>query len=393
VENGKEISKNQFNFTVMLPTRPAMKNAEVPVVYDPKGFTTKALDVFGVKYRKTSDPGKLPESGLLIIGEEALETGRFPAKASVLSFLERGGRILCLRQRLEDWKSDWLPVDIAASTRKPLSYITPVGDNETIYKSLDIRDLRFWNDLGFSPEGVPDVCPILTSLKFSDVKDLASCRVWASCDQLLSAYAMLEIFHGKGSIILSQFRCVERVNEDPVAARLLANILTYAASSEHPGLIDLTKPVKWNSEAFRTGAFVSFLQGFFPHSMTYKHEGSSKGLQGKDHSIDGFTMVGSYKYGSNGWLRPVPDPKTDGWGIMYGKLSHPVTRFIVKLRNSSAESGRIKLLIDGQQVGSPSLVLAGEEREVEWKISREAGLVKVELRGDQDLVLTESSFE
>jgi hypothetical protein len=284
-------------------------------------------------------------------------------------------------------------VTLGLESRKPLTYIYPVGANKALFDGLRASDLRIWNELDRADDGTPDICQVVAAFSFADAKDLGKCRVWASCDRLLSSHATVEVFQGKGSIILSQFRCSERVNDDPIAARMLLNLVSYAQSAEHPGLIDLCVPVKWGLEAFRTGAFVSTVQGFLPHSKTYKHDGGSKGLLGQDHSIDGFTMVGDYGFTSNGWLRPIPDPNKDGWGILCGTLSRPVSKFSMKLHNVSGEQAKISLKLDSKDVGSPVTVMPNEERTVEWQVSRQAGPVEVELRGDQDLVLTESRFE
>lgn len=393
VENGVEISHNSFGISIA-PRAWVKAPAVTVTLFDPSGSTAKALTALGVTVTRIDSLREMPESGTLVLGEAALAEGLYPSKQSVLSFLDKGGRILCLRQERDKWNSDWLPASFPMEQRKPYrpyAYIQPRA-NASIYKDMTDRDLRYWNELGRTADGTPDICPVLSLLAPASVDELASARVWASSGALLSGAALLEVFHGKGSIVLSQFRAVERVDSDPMAAKLLANLVTYTTTDKSAGLLDLTQPIRWDHDAFRCGAFVSLLQGFLPHSKTYKHDGGSKGLQGADHRIDGFSMVGSYEFKNTGWLQPVPDPAADGWGVFYGTLSRRATSFALTLRNLGDTPAKIGLKLDGKPVGSPAVVPAGAEQTVEWPLDRAPGKVKVELRGDQRLVITGSCF-
>lgn len=392
VANGAVISKNSFQILVAFKGLIGAPSARV-TLFDPSGDTGKALKQLQVNFRTVTDLKKMPDSGALVIGEGALTEGNYPDKASVLAFLDKGGRILCLTQDREKWNSDWLPAKFTLPSRHTFTYIQPVGgDASPIMNGLTDRDLRYWNDLGAAASGTPDIYPVVAALKPASVLDLRSARVWASCDQLLSSQALVELMHGSGSVVLSQFRAVERVSTDPAAAKLLVNLITYA-SGKTAGLLDLSKPIAWDKEGFRSGAFVSSLQGLLPHSPVYKHDGSSKGLLGADHRIDGFTLVGRYDFKSTGWLQPIPDPAAEGWGIFYGTLSSPATRFVLKLRNTGDTSAKIALKVDGKAIGLAQSVPAGAETSLTWPISHGAGPVEVELRGDQRLVITRSSFE
>jgi len=82
----------------------------------------------------------------------------------------------------------------------------------------------------------------------------------------------------------------------------------------------------------------------------------------------------------------------DGWGVIYGTLSKPASKFVLRLRNLGDTAARIALKLDAEQLGAQS-VAAGAEATLTWPISRAAGPVEVELRGDQRLVITHSSFE
>jgi len=390
MENGQQISSNRFDVFIAPRTWPSAAGTSV-YLYDPDNSTAACLQQLGVQYTILASISTLPGNGALVLGERSFGTAR-PSQSETLAFLNRGGRILCLRQPEGNWNSDWLPATFTMSARSRLTYIHPVGGNQAIFEGIRGRDLRYWNEVSRYSNGSATVEPVLALLWPASHADLASARCWASSERLLSGAAILEIFHGQGSVVISTFRTTERVPIDPIAAKLLANLVKYAASAEHYGLLDLTKPIKWDVEAFRTGVFCSKKQGFLPHSPVYAHTGGSKGNLGADHGIDGSSLVGTYDFDGNGYVTPVPDPAVEGWGVFYGRLSRQVTRFSLTLRNDSLQSAQIRLKIDDQDIGSPQTLSAGQQRTIEWAINRQAGPVKVELRGDQDLVITASQF-
>jgi len=395
IENGTEMSRNSFEVTVA-PHEWAKCTASDVTLFDPAGKTADALRQLGVRFRQITNLERLPESGVLVIAESALGDAIYPDKAALEPFLKSGGRVLCLRQDREKWNGDWLPAKLNMEHRRPyhpFTYIQPMGRNNPIFDGLSSRDLRFFNEIGVISSVIPDVYPVLTPLRPTTIADLKSARVWAACDQLLGGWAMVELYEGKGSVLLSQFRLVERVQHDPVAARLLSNLITYCASNKSLGVLDLTKPIRWDQDAFRAGAFESPLQGFLPHSRTYSHAGTSKGRLGDDHRIDGATLVGDYTITANGWLRPVPDPTKDGWGIFFGQISRPVAKFAVRLRNPGNTPAKIELKLDGKTVGSAVSLDAGEDKTIEWPCARKPGPVEVELRGDQRLVILKTCFQ
>lgn len=392
-KTGRKVSSNHFEITVA-PRNWAWLDGVSISVYDPAGTTLKALKSLGARIKTIRSINRLPETELVIIGAKAFTKGSYPTRSEVARFLRNGGRILCLEQDPESWSSEWLPVKYnLVKSRFGFTYVHPVGRNNEIMDMLDASDLRFWNCVSESPDGTPDISPVLSPFKPASVDDLHCVRVWASCDRLLSSAVIIEVFEGSGSVILSQLRCVERVEHDPIAARLLANLIRYAMKANHTGLPSLDKPVQWNLEAFRTGIFVSNLQGLLPHSKTYQHTGSSKGKLGEDHSIDGFTLVGNYNFTANGWLQPVPDPESEGWGVFFGQLNREASWFVVVLQNTSRKPAAIRLRLDREKFSSPKTIAPGKEQEIRWPVKRHPGPVRIELRGNQDLVIKQTRFE
>jgi len=362
-------------------------------VYDPKGRTATVLKAQGADVTMLDSLAKLPENGILVIGEEALGADHVPAREQVKAFLGRGGRILCLRQSREAWDEQWLPAQFAPTSTKvdrSMSYIHPIAGSERICEGIEDFDLWFFNEIGRSPEGVPDVCPVINPLRPASHTALKNTRIWAVCDQALGSAALLEVFEGGGSVVVSQFKCVDRANDDPIAARLLANLVHYCALTDRPEPIDLSRPIKWGWEAIRSGVFSSPKQGFLLHSEVYRHEGGSKGMLGADHAIDGVTLAGAYTHNSRGWIDPVPDPKASGWGIVYGSITTPTRRLVVTVRNPAAEPAQMRISTNGVQMGEPVTIPPGEKLDAEFKFEIAPGPIDIEFRGDQRLVISES---
>lgn len=57
--------------------------------------------------------------------------------------------------------------------------------------------------------------------------DLSNVAILANYSRALSATALSEIFMGKGSVLLSGFDLINHCGIDPVADKLLSNILHY----------------------------------------------------------------------------------------------------------------------------------------------------------------------
>jgi len=388
IEKGRVISRSSFQLTVA-PRDWAQSTASA-AVYDPSEKTVVTLRRLGVRVMHLASLRSLPQRGVLVIGERAFDTGEYPARVSVLAFLERGGRILCLRQHAKAWQTDWLPANLSMTSRS-LTYIHQVGDNTALFNDIRERDLRYWNSLGPSLDDVPQICPVEAPLAPRTLDDLRNARVWAACGSLLSSAAIIELTHGRGSIVLSQFRCVDRTGSDPIAERLLANLVNSVASSTPPSPPDLSRPLRWDLEAFRRGVFVSRLQGLLPTSPTFARTGPSKGLQGEDHRINGFTLVGDYNFNSMGHLR-APALDQEGWGIFFGTLGRRATRMGLLVHNPTKQPLPIRAKLDGKEIGSPVLIQPGKYQTLEWATDRQPGPVEVKLRGSQQLVLKRSWF-
>ncbi len=396
LENGKQVSQNGFNVFIASRDWPKVTIKQVQV-FDQSGKTISALRKLGANVQSVQNLKTLPHIGVLIIGEEALSAANPPGRKAVEAFLDRGGRILCLRQDMAKWKSDWLPAKLVSeqeSPFRPMTYAHPMGNNAVIFDGLRERDLHVWNETDRTAEGVPNIGSVVGPLMPVSAADLKNTRIWAVCDQIMRGAAIAEVFHGKGSIILSQFACVDRVDHDPIAAKLLANLVHYATFLHHPESLDLSRRIRMDLEAYRMGLISSTVQGFLPHSPVYQHEGSSKGLQGADHRIDGVTLVGKYSHrAGTGWIDPVPDPKAEGWGIAYGTLTQPATQMKVEVHNPSESPSTIRIRLDDKEIGAPKVVPPGSKTTLEWAIQRKAGPVKIEMRGSQNLVISAMLFE
>jgi len=155
----------------------------------------------------------------LLIGEGGLDRARLPRlRPGLASYMNDGGVIVCLRQ---EWGLDWLPA------KKPLRM--DIRRNTTIswrrspgHPVLDgITDdmLRYWH--GDNIVSAADFLkePRVGWRPIVDSGGLQGLR-WAS---------IIEMPVGRGAIVFCQMNLVDKLEHEPVALRLMENLLRYAA--------------------------------------------------------------------------------------------------------------------------------------------------------------------
>lgn len=220
---------------------PRLGPADTPrvVLHDPVDRTAPALDALRVPYRDQPDlaAADLSQADVLVIGELAAHAQLAAVKEKLKAFAERGGTVLVLNQHpaargakqrpvpgsvvhraraVKDLRATdlaWLPVKAALNSTKyvPSDYvqIDPFWD---VFAGLGDADFRCWNDL----EGILCDWPLRPTEGWTS---LATCGP----SQAYSALSVAPI--GKGRLALSQLLLVERVPQDPVATRVLTNLL------------------------------------------------------------------------------------------------------------------------------------------------------------------------
>ena len=246
-DDGSVVSHNSFDFFIASPLWKGRASAERPVkVFDPSGKTARALSALGIKAAKLSSFNGLKPREVLVIGEDAADALGAADKEALEKYMQDGGRVLCLRQGTS-FDPSWIDPGIKTldfSNNDP-TYLSPSYEymdgmninierpEHPVFEGLCRDRVKLWSDYtGFdeSKEGFPMIYPVRGGFLAHDV-DLSNAVLLANYTRNLSACALIEVRHGKGSVLYSGFDLAARTGVDPVAEKLLTNLVNYAAST------------------------------------------------------------------------------------------------------------------------------------------------------------------
>jgi len=205
-------------------------NSKVLFVYDTEGKIKKALSSFGQDFSVLKDLNSIPETlEVLIIGSNSInKENRKIISKKVKTLLKEGKKIVIFEQEMPLEKNE-LPVNISiAKQRKSVRQIYseflkpegtsgsicfPVALAHPILKGLKKDDFFTWTgDYNFK-------------VSYKTPEKEAISIIQAGDD--LNLTPMMEIKEEKGKLILSQLLIGEKFEKEPVAQKLLYNILAY----------------------------------------------------------------------------------------------------------------------------------------------------------------------
>jgi len=218
---GKEVFHDRHELAVF--PRPAMREGSLAVaLFDPLGSTRKCLEAAGLRPMMVQDlAGDLGACDLLVIGDGALraDVERAPVVGSVspqrralLDFVNRGGRLLVLRQ---DAYPDGLLDASLSGHRSTMTF--PMALRHPALREVAAEDLKFWAGDHLVTDREParpargGFTPIIVSGSAAGVDHAP----------------LLEQSLGAGRIVYSQLRLIEKSDVEPAAARVLWNLIDY----------------------------------------------------------------------------------------------------------------------------------------------------------------------
>lgn len=237
---------------------------------DETGKTARALDALGVRYRRVTDPGKCRTGMPLVLAEDLGRDFWTGQGGALRRFVGKGGRLVCLRQDGAAVDFGWLsdavrPLRVSNNDPTYLSpeyeYIDGMNINverpeHPVFDGIRREHLRLWSDYtGFneSRPGYPMIYPVTGGFSMREA-DKGECLVLADYSRSLSATALADFRLGKGAALLCGFDLSGRVGKDPVAEKLLLNILSYASSLALPDpYVPVGRVIEWGNYASERG--------------------------------------------------------------------------------------------------------------------------------------------
>lgn len=442
-QNGNTIATNHTDLFIAGTDWKATPLDEIHrtlLIYDPSNHTAAALKKLNIPATPVTDFANLPPNSTLIIGELSCDKS-----TGLKSFIHNGGRVLCLAQDDKSFKPDWLPTPIEMFTTSstdpqyPVKIrptfdqmnINPERPDHPIFAGLDRHRFWTWSDYTHWDEtkpGFPQICPVTHGFKLTNAADFAHTAILADYDRGLEGVALCEMFQGKGSVLLTGLDIIHRVGLDPVADRMLFNLISYASNNtDHPIHPLIDQPIIWGNLPTEHGVNTGPLTGLIyncrwvPTEFT-KTEKPMPDNTGHWNTLPGeqFITIGIRPFGPYTWTAaaaPVEADKTSptGSGEFWCRLPIGRTKMISTIQNPSEKTCEIQVAIskvvdcrtngssDGKmQPLSDAVIPAhldllklppGAKFDLESPLPKDATDICVEYKGDKQLVILQTEFQ
>lgn len=399
-------------------------------VYDtsPARQTLETLRKLGYRVTPVQSLEKLPRSATLVIGKHSWDANLDRQALRLEAFVRRGGRVVCLQQDWAAFNSSWLPASflpLTASNNDPvylspsLAYADGMNINterpaHPVFRGLTPDRFRLWSDYtdyDESKEGFPAIYPVTRGYDLRGA-DLENVAILANYSRALAGTALSEMFVGKGSVLLSGFDLISRCTVDPVADRLLCNMLRYmAAGRVHERYVSVSDSIVWGDYASERGIVNAPCNGLMVNTVPiiptgqedlpkykvmvdeygYQYAGSYGGWNSKpgvQYVPRGRRPMAPFTFSRGG--SPVVDKTTDtGEGYFYLSLPRKAQAMITVLENPVEVPLRISLSVlpAAEEEWTEYVIPPKGQLTVRTDISHLKGSMKVTLKGDRRAVL------
>ncbi|HXI01141.1 MAG TPA: glycoside hydrolase family 2 TIM barrel-domain containing protein [Sphingobacteriaceae bacterium] len=288
MKGGKAVSQNYFKLFIANRTftegmsSPAMNI----LLYDKLGVTKSSLSKLNVKFKEISSFNAISTNSFLIIGENSADQTVSGQAENIKSFIRSGGRVLALKQDsihrvslnflLANPLSNHI-VDIdhpayPVSSKSPRNgyYVNPERPEHRLFAGITRYNLRTWSDYtDWNPRknGLPAITPVTDGFTLENKEDIAHTAILANYGSGLQGVALAEQFHGKGSILLCGLDLSNRTGIDPVATRMMLNLVNYTGSAAgHERYPLITSPIIWGEYETEKGVVTDLYSGFLVNS-------------------------------------------------------------------------------------------------------------------------------
>jgi len=244
-----------------------------------------------------------------------------------------------------------------------------------------------------------------------DKNDIQHIAVLGNYGVALEGITIAEIADGKGSLMLCGLDLVSRTGLDPVADRMLINLVNYMADGKKHELYPLiTEPIVWGDYASEKGVLTGVNSGLMVHAVpripanikskvSVTKEGNRfLGLNGGfntrpgvQYVAHGRRMYGPYTLRGFGNVPEPIDTSTNiGEGVFWCSIPAGKTMSSTIVWNQNDEPLIIKIKVNELQEVSKE-IKAGETISVDCAVN--TSTIKMQFKGDRRLVLLHTSFK
>lgn len=426
-KKGKLISINKSTLyighpPVTYPTRPVL-------LIDANGSTEAAFRKLHLPYKILDKSQKPGVQDLLVIGENSADANMPVSEASLRAFIRNGGRILCLRQDSVHFArlNSWLPVPMkniqtllddpvyppAPRPSRNGYYVNPERQDHPLFSGIGREQLKVWSDYtgwNETKPGFPAIYPVTDGFVPVNKSDMEAIAVLADYGVALEGMAIAELFTGKGSVLLSGMDCSRRTGLDPVADRLLVNMIRYMQSAEdHNRYPFINTSIEWGNYASEKGILTGINSGLMLNAVPKVPENNRSSLRlsrdgnlflgahggfntrpGVQYLPYGRRMYGPYYLRGFGNIpEPLDTNKNIGKGVFYCEVPASSQHIRTLVWNPADVPLQVSMKVNNLAPVS-MLIPAGKRTYIAGRVN--APEVKVEWEGDRRLVLLETSF-
>jgi hypothetical protein len=400
-------------------------------LYDPAGNTAAAFRKLSIRFRQVTGFNDLNDSlDLLVVGENALNAQVCNDSALIRGFMEGGGRVLCLQQRgarlgkanaflPNPVNSISMNIDTPVYPPPPRpSYngynVNPERPGNTVFAGISRLNLHYWSDYtGWNEHksGFPAIYPVTSGFTLADKDDIATTAVLADYGPALDGIALAEMFAGRGSILLCGLDIVPRAGLDPVAGRILKNMVGYMASKkQHYAHPLITRPIVWGDYGSERGLITGINSGLLlngkprlvgnerkiPLKISKEgyefagHRGGFNSRPGIQYVPFGRRPFGPYHLRGFGDI-PEPDDKKSniGEGMFWCRIPAGKTLASTLVWNPSTQPLVLRIGVNDNRPLSQTIMPG---KTVAVKSPLQGTRIKMTFTGDRRLVLLQTSF-
>lgn len=293
--------------------------------------------------------------------------------------------------------------------------VNPERPDHPLFDGISREELKVWSDYtGWTESaktGFPALYPVTDGFVPADKKDMSRIAVFADYGPGLEGMAIAELFDGKGSVLLCGMDLIRRNTLDPVADRLLANLIGYTASAAaHEPYVLVTAPIVWGDYRSEKGLLTGINSGLLLNSrprimgtgkteITVTREGHE--FAGGDRS--GFNTrpgIQYVPYGRRPWgpyvfrgFGDVPAPLDSrdsiGEGEFYCTIPQGRTRSTTLAWNPANIPLQITITVNDKH----TTCTVQPNQRVEVGVPVTATRITMRFRGDRRLVLLQTAFQ
>jgi hypothetical protein len=401
------------------------------LLFDPSGKTGNALQAQKIFFKNITSFKNIPTTSVLVIGENSANEIFKKSASDMKQYVANGGRILILKQDSLlfnninsilncSLKNITTLLDIPKYPPPPRPsrngyYINPERPEHPVFSGISRENLRVWSDYTnwneSDKKGFPAIYPVTDGFVLANKNDMGKIAVIGNYGVGLESIAIAEIFNGKGSVIVCGLDIINRNKFDPVADKMLINLINYTANkTEHQLYQLITEPIVWGDYKTEKGILTGVNSGLLLNAtpqlsgnnvqsnITLTEEGDMfEGASGGFNTRPGIPYIhnGRRPYGPYSLVGfgnvPHPDNVNNniGEGTFWCRIPTGKTIASTIVWNPYEKSRIITIKVNNKEVSRE--IKPNEKATVNCPVK--SSVIQMTFTGDRRLVLLQTSFE